>query len=148
MLIKKFAPILILRVSVVYSFAQDSSETATAQSTPDPGQQQEEKLKLERKATALLEQVVTEAQGMKLPENRVRVQITAADMLWDRSQARARGLFSDAAAMLGQMMLDADRTDRDEVQTLNQLRQELVLNAARHDAALSDQILPSTPYAT
>src|SRR5260370_8031723 len=112
MLIKKFAPILILRVSVVYSFAQDSSETATAQSTPDPGQQQEEKLKLERKATALLEQVVTEAQGMKLPENRVRVQITAADMLWDRSQARARGLFSYAATALRHIALVPTQTHR------------------------------------
>ena len=148
MLIKKFAPILILLVSVVYCFAQDPSQTATAQSTPDPGQQQEEKLKLERKATALLEQVVTEAQGMKLPENRVRVQITAADMLWDRSQARARGLFSDAATVLGQMALDADRTDREEVQTLNQLRQELVLTAARHDADLAYQMLRSTQSLT
>jgi hypothetical protein len=149
MLIKKFAPILILLVSAAYSFAQDpTSQTATAQQTPDPAQQQEEKLKLERKAMALLDQVVTEAQGLKLPENRVRVQITAADMLWDRSQARARGLFSDAASVLGQMMLDADRTDREEVQTLNQLRQELVLTAARHDADLAYQMLRSTQSVT
>src|SRR5882672_264218 len=148
MLIKKFAPILILLVSVVYCFAQDPSQPAPAQSTPDPGQQQEEKLRLERKATALLEQVVIEAQSMKLPENRVRVQITAADMLWDRSQARARGLFSDAATVLGQMALDADRTDREEVQTLNQLRQELVLTAARHDADLAYQMLRSTQSLT
>jgi hypothetical protein len=148
MLIKKFAPILILLLSAVYCFAQDPSQTATAQSTPDPGQQQEEKLKLERKATALLEQVVTEAQGMKLPENRVRVQITAADMLWDRNQPRARGLFSEAATVLGQMALDADRADREEVQTLNQLRQELVLTAARHDADLAYQLLRSTQSLT
>src|SRR6266404_7535362 len=149
MLIKKFAPILILLVSAAFSFAQDAtSQTATSQQTPDPEQQQEEKLKLERKATALLDQVVTEAQGMKLPENRARVQITAADMLWDRSQARARGLFSDAATVLGQMALDADRTDREEVQTLNQLRQELVLTAARHDADLAYHMLRSTQSLT
>jgi hypothetical protein len=148
MLIKKFAPILILLISALYCFAQDPSQTVTAQATPNPEQQQEEKLKLERKATALLEQVVTEAQAMKLPENRVRVQITAADMLWDRSQARARGLFADAATVLGQMALDADRTDREEVQTLNQLRQELVLTAARHDADLGYQMLRSTQSLT
>ena len=148
MLIKKFAPILILLVSAVYSFAQEpTSQTATAQQ-PDPQQQQEEKLKLERKATALLDQVVTEAQGLKLPENRLRVQITAADMLWDRSQARARGLFSDAATVLGQMTVDADRTDREDMQTLNQLRQELVLTAARHDADLAYQLLRQTQTQT
>lgn len=149
MLIKKFAPILILAVSAVCALAQDpTSQTATAQSAPDSEQQKEEKLKLERKATVLLDQVVTEAQGLKLPENRVRVQITAADMLWDRSQARARGLFSDAAAVLGQMNAEADRTDRQDVQMLNQLRQELVLTAARHDAELAYQLLRQTQAAT
>ena len=149
MLIKKFAAILILAMSAVLGFGQEpASPTATAQATPDPEQLQEEKLKLERKATVLLDQVVTEAQGLKLPENRVRVQITAADMLWERSQARARGLFADAAASLGQMTLDADRTDRAEIQTLNQLRQELVLTAARHDAELAYQLLRSTQSAS
>src|SRR5260370_25366063 len=85
---------------------------------------------------------------MKVPENGAGVQITAADMLWDRSQARARGLFSDAATVLGQMALDADRTDREEVQTLNQLRQELVLTAARHDPDLAYQMLRSTQSLT
>lgn len=149
MLNKKFVSILILLASAVFCFAQEpTSQTATAQQSPDPQQQQEEKLKLERKAISLLEQVVTEAQGLKLPENRIRVQITAADMLWDRNQARARGLFSDAGAMLGQLTLDADRPDRGEVQTLNQLRQELVLTAARHDAELAYQIFRSTQSLT
>lgn len=149
MLIKKFAPILILAVSAVCAFAQaPTSQTTTAQPAPDAEQQQEEKLKLERKATVLLDQVVTEAQGLKLPENRVRVQITAADMLWDRSQARARGLFSDAAAVLGQMTAEADRPDRQDVQVFNQLRQELVLTAARHDAELAYQLLRQTQAAT
>src|ERR1700694_2503093 len=101
--------------------AQDAtSPSATAQQTPDPQQQQEEKLKLESKASALLDQVITEAQGLKLPENRIRVQIAAGDMLWDKSAARARGLLVDAGAILSQMMLDGDRTDRQEVQVLNQ----------------------------
>jgi len=145
MLMKKFAPILILAVSAVCAFAQDpTSQTATAESA----QQQEEKLKLERKATVLLDQVVTEAQGLKLPENRVRVQISAADMLWDRSQARARGLFSDAAAVLGQMTAEVERPDRQDVQVFNQLRQELVLTAARHDAELAYTLLRQTQAAT
>src|SRR5207302_5402107 len=57
---------------------------------------------------------------------------------------RARGLLSDAGAMLSQMILEGDRTDRDEVQTLNQLRQDLVLTAGRHDAELGYQLLRST----
>ncbi|MDX6406731.1 MAG: hypothetical protein QOH70_4186 [Blastocatellia bacterium] len=148
MFLKKIAaflfPAALILSSAGFAGAQDAtSQTATAQATPD-AQQQEEKLKLESKATALLDQVVTEAQSLKLPENRIRVQIAAGDMLWDRSAARARGLLVDAGAILAQMMIDADRTDRSEVQSLNQLRQELILTAGRHDAELGYQLLRST----
>src|SRR2546426_6452003 len=145
MLIKKIAPFLVLLASAGFAVAQNAtSQTATAQSSPDPQQQQEEKAKLEKKAAVLLEQVVSEAGALKLPENRIRVQIAAGDMLWDRSATRARGLLSDAGAMLSQMILEGNRTDRDEVQTLNQLRQDLVLTAGRHDAELGYQLLRST----
>jgi hypothetical protein len=142
-------PTSLILASAMRAWAQDAtSQPVTAQSTPDPQQQQDEKLKLENKAAVLLDQLVTEAQGLKLPENRIRVQIAAADMLWDRNPARARGLLVDAAAILGQMMLDADRTDRSEMQSMNQMRQELVLTAGRHEAELGYQLLRSTQAQT
>src|SRR5881398_1716001 len=123
---KKIAPFMILLASAAIAVAQTAtSQTATAQQSPDPQQQQEEKAKLEKKAVALLEQVVADAQVLKLPENRIRVQIAAGDMLWE-------------------VMLEADRTDREDVMTVNQLRQELVLTAGRHDAELGYQLLHST----
>jgi hypothetical protein len=138
-------PLALILASAVFVGAQDAtSQSATAQPTPDAQQQQEEKLKLEAKATVLLDQIVTEAQALKLPENRIRVQIAAAEMLWDRSAARARGLLVEAGAILSQMMVDADRTDRNEIQTLNQLRQDLILTAGRHDSELGYQLLHST----
>src|SRR6266851_3391936 len=101
MLTKKIIPFLIASGIVLsiapWSFAQDTTQTpATAQTSPDPQQQAEEKAKLERKATVLLEQVISEAQALRLPENRIRVQIAVGDMLWDRNATRARGLFTDA----------------------------------------------------
>ena len=148
MLNKKIARFLVASIFVLtvagFSFAQDATQSATTQATPDPQQQGEEKAKLERKAGVLLEQVIAEAQALKLPENRIRVQIAAGDLLWDHSAARARGLFVDAGAGLAQMNVDVDRTDRDEMQALNQLRQELVLTAARHDGELGYQLLHST----
>src|SRR5712692_7943402 len=149
MLIKKIVSFVIasgfILAVAVFSVAQDASQTpATAQASPDPQQQQEEKAKLERKANALLEQVIAEAQSLKLPENRIRVQIAAGDMLWDKNPVRARGLFVDAGAVLAQIYVDVDRTDRNEMQSVNQLRQELVLGAGRHDAELGYQLLHST----
>ncbi|MDX6444690.1 MAG: hypothetical protein QOH71_1764 [Blastocatellia bacterium] len=138
-------PTVLILASAVIAPAQDAaSQSATPPPTPDAQQQQEEKLKLETKATALLDQLVTEAQGLKLPENRIRVHIAAGDMLWDRNAARARGLLTDAGVILSQMMIDFDPTDRGEVQNLNQLRQDLVLTAGRHDAELGYQLLRST----
>ncbi|HYX27980.1 MAG TPA: hypothetical protein VE863_05395 [Pyrinomonadaceae bacterium] len=144
-MLKKIAPFIILLTSVAAAVAQDAtSQTATAAASPDPQQQQEEKAKLEKKALALLEQVVTDSQGLRLPENKLRVQIAAADMLWDKNPARARGLLSDAGALLGQMIVEVDRSDRDDMQAVNQLRQELVLTAGRHDADLGYQLLRAT----
>jgi hypothetical protein len=145
MFMKKIALLLILFAAVAAVAAQDTtSQAATAQQSPDPQKEQEEKAKLEKRAAALLEQVITDSQGLRLPENKIRVQIAAGDMLWDKNAARARGLLTDAAAMLGQMMLEVDRTDRGDIQQLNQLRQELVLTAGRHDAELGYQLLRST----
>src|SRR5258705_12637647 len=97
MQIKKIVPFVIAFGFILgvaaFSFAQDANQTpATAQASPDPQQQQEEKAKLERKANALLEQIINEAQSLKLPENRIRVQIAAGEMLWEHNTARSAGL--------------------------------------------------------
>ncbi|MDX6383569.1 MAG: hypothetical protein QOK48_1142 [Blastocatellia bacterium] len=138
-------PAVLICASALAVPAQDAtSPAATQPQAPDAQKQQEEKLKLENKAAILLDQLVTEAQSLKLPENRIRVQITAGDMLWDRNAARARGLLNDAGVILSQMMIDTERPDRSELQNLNQLRQDLVLTAGRHDAELGYQLLRST----
>ena len=126
-MLKKITPFLLLLASAATAVAQTAtSQTATPQQSPDPQQQQEEKAKLEKKAVALLEQVVADAQVLKLPENRIRVQIAAGDMLWDKNPGRARGLLTDAGALLGQVMLEVDRTDRDEGCERFHLRSSLV----------------------
>jgi len=125
----------VLLAAAIITNAQDTT-------TPDPAKAQEDKAKLEAKATTLLEQLVGEAQALKLPENRIRVQIIAGDLLWDRSAARARGFFNDAGSVLSQLMVDA--SDREDFQILTRLRQELVLSAGRHDAELGYQLLRQT----
>src|ERR1044072_808837 len=125
----------------VTAAAQDTTSPAV---TADTTKQQEEKAKLEAKASVMLEQVISEAQTLKLPENKIRVQIVAGDLLWDRSAGRARALFNDAGAMLGQMMQETAAPDTPDRQMLNRLRQELVLSSARHDAELAYALLRQT----
>ncbi|HEX6186821.1 MAG TPA: hypothetical protein VFZ40_01970 [Pyrinomonadaceae bacterium] len=121
-----------------------ASFTAAQEATPDAAKQQEEKAKLEAKAAALLEQIVSESQGLKLPDNRIRVAVVAGDLLWDRSPARARTFFTDAASILANTMAEPEDSERREFGMLNALRRELVLSAARHDAELAYQLLRQT----
>ena len=136
---------LTARLPIIAAFLVTfASFTVAQEPTPDAAKQQEEKAKLEAKATALLEQIVSESQGLKLPENRIRVQIVAGDLLWDRSAARARTFFADAASILANTMAQSDDSERRDFGMLNALRRELVLSAARHDAELGYQLLRQT----
>jgi hypothetical protein len=136
------------------ALAQD--QPAASQPSPSTEEQEKEKAEREKNAYRLLDQVIDEAQSLRLTENRVRIQINAADMLWDQNQARARSLFS----LAGESVAELGRT---QVAALNrrgnqgggpnfappnlrafQLRQELVLTAARHDATLAYQLLAVT----
>lgn len=123
----------------------------TTASAPTEEQQQEEKAEKDKKAFALLDQIVEEAQMLKLPENRARVQIGAADMLWQRDQGRARSLFVLAADSIADMMRQVttstgfeERRGPNQNRSGFQLRQELVLTAARYDAPLAYQLLAAT----
>jgi hypothetical protein len=135
--------------SAVLATAQEDSKLP-----PTDEEQEKEKAEKEKRAFLLLEQVVDEAQLLKLPENRIRVQINAADLLWQRDQARARTLFSLAADGVTEMLrsaMDTSITDRrnfNQSRTPAQLRQELVLTVARHDAPLAYQLLASTRQST
>ncbi|HEV7746269.1 MAG TPA: hypothetical protein VGO56_14815 [Pyrinomonadaceae bacterium] len=133
------ASLLILSANV--SSAQEPASQVTPTSAQTEEQQQKEKEAAEKQATALLEQIVGEVQMLRLPENRIRVQIAAADMLWKRNESRARSMFSLAGDGLAEVMRS---TDNGSQRWAGQLRQELVLTAAQHDAPLAYQLLATT----
>ena len=128
-----------------------AQEPATQQPTAEDLAKQKEAL--EKNAYRLLEQVIDEAQSLRLPENRVHIQIGAADLLWDHNQGRARSLFSLASDAIGEMIRTAP-TNTNQRGVPNQdrrwfsLRQELVFAAARHDAPLAYQLLAATKSQT
>lgn len=141
-----------LTLTLGITFAALSPVYAQEQPAQQPSAEELEQEKAEREKNAyrLLDQVIDEAQSMRLVENRVRVQIAAADLLWESNQNRARSLFSMAADGVAEMYrnpLDT-RQPRNGPQNNErrsfQLRQELVLTVARHDAQLAYQLLAST----
>src|SRR5882757_6592207 len=57
--------------------------------------QQKAQTAMEEKAMRLVDQVLSDAQSLRLPENKVRVDFTVADMIWVKDEARARSLFGE-----------------------------------------------------
>ena len=135
-----FAGLLILSAATL-SRAQDPTSQLTPTDAQTDEQKQKEKEASEKKAAALLEQIVGEVQLLKLPENRIRVEIAAGDLLWKRNEARARSMFSLAGDGVAEMMRS---TDGNMQRWAAQLRQEVVLTAAQHDAQLAYQLLATT----
>lgn len=150
---KLFLVLVILGVTFLPVLAQDQP-AAQPTASPTAEDQDKEKAEREKNAYRLLEQVIDEAQSLRLPENRVRVQIVAGDLLWDNNQGRARSLFTMAAEGVNELNRSQqnanNRRGGGPPNRTFQLRQELVLAAARHDAQLAYQLLASTkpPAAT
>lgn len=127
-----------------------AQEAATA-TTPTSDEQQQAKAERQKRALVLLEQVVDEAQLLRLPENRIRMQIGSAELLWQSNEGRARSLFSQAADGLAEMLRAAtsdpnlnERRNFNQTRVPGSLRQELVLTVARYDAPLAYQLLAAT----
>src|SRR5262249_48887134 len=101
----------------------------------------------EKKTSALLEEIINEMQSLKLPENRIRVSINVAGMLWTRDEKRARSLFNDATSSLNEMKAAIESGDPDYFNMYElpqQLRQEMVQMAANHDPKLAVEFLRAT----
>ena len=155
---------LVLTLTLAFCCFSESRLIAQDQPTQQPSAEELEKQKAEREKNAyrLLDQVIDEAQSLRLVENRVRIQINAADMLWDQNQGRARSLFASAAEGVAELGRTQPTNNNRRNQVMQdgvnftvfqggpqnmrtyQLRQELVLAAARHDAALAYQMLAAT----
>jgi hypothetical protein len=124
--------------------------------TPAPTEQQKQAQKeVEKKALALLEDTIADAQSLRVLENRALVTATAADLLWTRDEKRARSLFTDAlnalatarAASSGANSIEDGEgtTGRNYANyagyIASALRQQLLQMVAHHDATLALDLL-------
>src|SRR5262245_49928583 len=75
-----------------------SAQTPTQPQARKEEKSQKEDKELEKKALALLDEVVGEAMSLKLVENRIYALTTAADLFWKRNEDRARALFAEAVS--------------------------------------------------
>nr|MBA2338769.1 hypothetical protein [Pyrinomonadaceae bacterium] len=91
---KSFFLTVLLTLSLSSAVAQTAPETTSANKAN--GNDEEARKQLERKAYALLDEVIGGTGSLKLPENQALLQTRAAALLWSQDEKRARALFSDA----------------------------------------------------
>lgn len=144
------ALLMILAIALGFVPASRAHQDPVKRQQPD--QQDKDKPTPEKKAVLLLDQVLGDAGALKLPENRIYVQISAGDLLWDRDESRARVLFGEAGSGIAEMIRCSESpNDQNPRRAANanrlalELRQELVLTVARHNGEFAYQLLQTMP---
>lgn len=126
----------------------------SAQEAAKTEEERREREEREKKAFALLDEVIKEAQSLRLDENRIRVQAVAGDMLWSRDERRARALIKQATdslldllAQSGSPLIIRNPQSMWLAQAREQLKQEVIQILARRDARLARDFLHNTRLA-
>lgn len=112
----------------------------------------EQHQELEKKTLALLNEVASAAWSLKLPENRLFVMTSTADLFWTFDEKRARNLYWEVLNALpqlttsvrstGERMSKAEREKAVQAFLLVfRLRQKLLRQVARRDAQLALEML-------
>lgn len=159
----------ILQISLTLLVAMlDSTFVAAQVSDREKAEKErEQRRELEKKTLSLLDDVTSEAWGLKLSRNRSFIQATAADLLWTRNETRARSLYWEALNSLGlnanvetnekeplkdaqakvssakNQTADAAKSQRQYFET-RAARGDLLRSVARHDAQLALDMLRAT----
>jgi hypothetical protein len=120
-----------------------------AQNAPTESKEEKEKARLEseKKAVALLEQVVGEIGLLKFPDNRALVLASAADLMWQRDEKRARQLFRQS----GDEIVQGNNMPKDDsvpaflgiLQNASP-RKQILNTVAKYDAELALELLYTT----
>ncbi|MEO7505771.1 MAG: hypothetical protein ABIZ95_00930, partial [Pyrinomonadaceae bacterium] len=124
-----------------------------AQSTPTeklaegPTKEQQEVVK--QQAQALLREVADEGGRMRLVQNRIFFQTTAANLLWESDDKTARNLFQFAMADVRALFTNPTDDDDDSKKyrrraEAGSLRQSLLLSLATHDPKMARAFLRET----
>lgn len=153
------AAIVVLLLASSLSAQTAPERNRIQQSPPQEPQQTEEEQKaakeLEKKALSLIDEMVAEAASLRLVENRVHILISAAEILWERNEERARALARDAMdQVIAQMREAKEKATQEEGQYFDSryprrfsapyLRQTIINLLARRDPKLALEFLQQT----
>jgi hypothetical protein len=130
-------------VLVIQSFS--AAQTPATQEPTKP-EDKEARQALEQKALALLDVVIADSESLK-PMNRLRLQITAADLLWPHDEKRARKIFVKSIGDFNELVSNLDPSDPNfynNIQAPAQLYNEILQMLAQHDPQMALDFLHQT----
>ncbi|HKC64446.1 MAG TPA: hypothetical protein VKB86_12460 [Pyrinomonadaceae bacterium] len=133
---KHLACSLLLTLLVCASAVAQTTETQA----PTKTEQEEARKRLEQKALALLEDVISDAQSLKQAANRLRIQVIAADLIWSHDEQRAHALFEKSIKDYSDLVNNLDTSDPNYymlIQAPTQLYQEILQPLMRRDPQLA-----------
>jgi hypothetical protein len=125
------------RFTVSFLIALLTYLPASAQTLAPARKEQKE---LEKKAIALVEDVVNEAMSLRLVENRIYALTTAAELIWKHNEDRARALLREAVDQFMAMEQPSEPDDPRTIQAFQirmELRTQLLQMLATRDAPLA-----------
>lgn len=126
---------------------QSGSAAQTTKTQSDTAETNKAREERQKKLLSLLDEIIQQARSLKLPENRVRIQISLAGSLWPIDEKRARVLFKDAEQSYKEIRALVETGDP-ELAQLNQmpesLRQEIVGAEAICDPKMAVDFLRAT----
>jgi hypothetical protein len=142
-------------------FSSVIAQSPDSQDSTKKEEQRKAQEEREKKALVLLDEIIKEAQLLKLPENRIRVQAGAADMLWPRDEKRARALFKEIIISFSEMTRKIDTNPQQisgmaitgmepyirrsnpaiNIYVCIQVRQEILRMLMRHDGKWAREFL-------
>ncbi|HEY6400865.1 MAG TPA: hypothetical protein VI479_05625 [Blastocatellia bacterium] len=151
---------IIVLAMVSPSLAQPQDQRNRIQEPPhqEPRQTDEEKnaaKELEKKALALIDEMVAEAASLRLAENRVHILTGASELLWERDEERARAIAREAMNQVVAQMREAkEKAAQEDGQYFDPryarrygapyLRQMVLSLLARRDARLALEFMQLT----
>ena len=106
---------------------------------------EKEAAELEKKTLALLNEIASASWGLKLPENRVYIMASTADLLWPFDDKRARNLYWEALNSINPTPPNRKAGEISQAYSLTlRLRRKVLLQAAHRDAQLALDMLRAT----
>lgn len=143
-----------LTLSLLPAALPARAQGAAATTTPAASQDEQQKTaaaaaqaERERKALKLLEEIASEAAGLRLAENRVSAQASVAELLWLHDEEAARETLRGAQASLAAMASSVETADphyEQRAQPINNLRREVAFAVASRDPKLALELVRAT----